>query len=584
MQQHRPSLTSQAVAGRVSICGSTAVSSGDPEEKTPFRDGHGPVAPPLHRDNGGAGAEHQQQVETLPLEEALTRVNRAFQVFPPVNGSPDWIAVPAERRGVLSAGSSYLLPSCRLDCLGDRDFAADHGLRLAYVAGAMANGIGSVEIVQALGQAGMLGFFGSAGLSLPAVERAIDRIQNETPTIPHGFNLIHSPTEPTLEAGVVDLYLKRGIRLVEASAFVDLTLPVVRYRVQGIRRGPDGRVITPHRVIAKVSRVEVASKFLSPPPEPLLRQLVQQGDLTAEQAELARTIPVAQDITAEADSAGHTDNRPALTLLPTMLALRSRLQRQYAYDQPLRVGAAGGLATPAAVAAALALGAAYVVTGSINQACVESGSSDLVRQMLAQAEQADTMMAPAADMFEMGVRVQVLKRGTLFPLRAQKLYELYRTRGSLEELTSAERGQLEKNIFRMPLEAVWRETCAFFRERDPAQIERAQREPRHKLALVFRWYLGQSSRWANRGEAARQIDFQIWCGPAMGAFNEWARGSFLESPARRQVVTVGLNLLHGAAVLLRTQALRMQGAALPAGFPDPRPLEPAVIARLAELE
>jgi NAD(P)H-dependent flavin oxidoreductase YrpB (nitropropane dioxygenase family) len=49
-----------------------------------------------------------------------------------------------------------------------------------------------------------------------------------------------------------------------------------------------------------------------------------------------------------------------------------------------------------------------------------------VREMLAQAEQADVIMAPAADMFEMGVKLQVLKRGTMFAMRAAKLYELYR--------------------------------------------------------------------------------------------------------------------------------------------------------------
>jgi NAD(P)H-dependent flavin oxidoreductase YrpB (nitropropane dioxygenase family) len=70
------------------------------------------------------------------------------------------------------------------------------------------------------------------------------------------------------------------------------------------------------------------------------------------------------------------------------------------------------------------MGAGYVLVGSINQACVESGTCDMVRQMLADAEQADTAMCPAADMFEMGVKVQVLKRGTMFAMRATKLYEL----------------------------------------------------------------------------------------------------------------------------------------------------------------
>ena len=56
----------------------------------------------------------------------------------------------------------------------------------------------------------------------------------------------------------VDAYIRRGMRLAEASAFLDLTLPIVRYRVTGIHRGPDGRIVTPNRVIAKVSRIEVA--------------------------------------------------------------------------------------------------------------------------------------------------------------------------------------------------------------------------------------------------------------------------------------------------------------------------------------
>jgi PfaD family protein len=310
----------------------------------------------------------------------------------------------------------------------------------------------------------------------------------------------------------------------------------------------------------------------------LLAELVRRGDLTPGQARLAARVPMAQDLTAEADSGGHTDNRPAITLLPTLLALRDRLQVQYGYDRPLRVGLAGGIATPAAAAAAFVMGAAYVLTGSINQACVESGSSDAVREMLAQAEQADCAMAPAADMFEMGVKVQVLKRGTLFAMRAGKLYELYRAHAGLDDLPAAERANLEKNLFRAPLEEIWTRTRAYFLGRDPAQVGRAEREPKHKMALVFRWYLGQSSRWANAGEPARKLDYQVWCGPAMGAFNEWARGTFLEQPRNRRVATVARNLLYGAAVLLRLQTLRCQGVPLDPAWSRLAPLGPEELA------
>src|SRR5207248_10627761 len=134
---------------------------------------------------------------------------------------------------------------------------------------------GSVAIVVAMSHAGMLGFFGSAGLSLERVEAAIDQIQRELGTAsPFGFNLIHSPNEPDLEDAVVDLYLRRGVRLVEASAYLDLTPAVVRYRLHGIHADAKGRVVTPNRVIVKVSRVEVASKFFAPAPERLVQELV----------------------------------------------------------------------------------------------------------------------------------------------------------------------------------------------------------------------------------------------------------------------------------------------------------------------
>jgi PfaD family protein len=450
------------------------------------------------------------------------------------------------------------LPPLPPEQLGDPTFLREHRLRYPYMTGAMANGIGSVEVVEAMGGAGMLGSFGAAGLSLERISAALDRIQPDLGDKPYCVNLIHSPNEPAHEMATAELLLERGVPLVEASAYLDLTPAIVRYRVAGFRGGRPA-----NRVIAKVSRVEVATKFLSPPPERIVRELVAAGHVTAQQAELASRFPIADDVTVEADSGGHTDNRPAITLLPTMLALRDRLQSQFRYAAPPRVGLAGGVATPAGVAGAFAMGAAYVVTGSVNQACVESGSSDAVRKMLAEAGQADVTMAPAADMFEMGVRVQVLKRGTMFAMRAAKLYELYRAYPSWETVPQAERAQVEKTHLRATFDEVWQQTRDFFARRDPSQLPKAEKDPKHRMALVFRWYLGLASRWANAGEPTRQLDYQVWCGPAMGAFNEWAKGSLLEQPHSRTVVGVALNLLYGACVVLRRQALRQQGVSLP---------------------
>lgn len=472
------------------------------------------------------------------------------------------------------------LPPVYPEWLGDRSFNEVHGVRFPYVTGAMANGIATTRIVIEMGRAGMLGFFGAAGLDPDRVEASVIEMRQALGDgIPGqgavwGSNLIHSPAEPAIEARVADLYIRHGVRRVSAAAYMGLTPMVVRYAYTGVRQLPDGRIERRHQLFAKISRPEVARRFLSPPPGDMLDALVSRGELTADEARLARFLPVAEDVTVEADSGGHTDNRPLTALFPVILRLRDELAAQHGYARPIRVGAAGGLGTPTAVAAAFGLGAAFVLTGSVNQGAVESGLSDDGKKLLAQAGLADVVMAPAADMFEMGVEVQVLRRGTMFGVRAKRLYELYRSHGSLEEIPAAEAARLEKEILRQSIADAWASTRAYWAARDPAEVAKAEADPHHKMALVFRSYLGQSSRWAIAGLPDRKADFQIWCGPAMGAFNEWARGSFLEPPENRTVVQIARNLLEGAAVVTRAQQFRTFGVPVPAAAFDfrPRPL------------
>ena len=291
---------------------------------------------------------------------------------------------------------------------------------------------------------------------------------------------------------------------------------------------------------------------------------------------MAQSLPVAEDIIVESDSGGHTDNQALTALFPTILTVRDEMVRTHGYRRPIRVGAAGGLGTPSAVAAAFQLGAAFVLTGSVNQASLESGLSPKGKQLLCQAGLADVVMAPAADMFELGVEVQVLKRGTMFGPRAKRLYEVYASYEGIEHLPADVRSRLEREVFKDDLEVVWQRCESFFAERDPAELQRAAKDPKHRMALVFRWYLGLSSKWAIAGEADRAMDYQIWCGPAMGAFNAWVKGSFLEPPAARSAVQIARNLLEGAATITRAQQLRAHGVAVPQRSPFafvPRPLD-----------
>jgi trans-AT polyketide synthase, acyltransferase and oxidoreductase domains len=79
------------------------------------------------------------------------------------------------------------------------------------------------------------------------------------------------------------------------------------------------------------------------------------------------------------------------------------------------------------------------------------------------------------------------------------------------------------------------------------------------MALIFRWYLGLSSRWSATGEKGRELDYQVWCGPSIGPFNDWTRGTYLAEAGQPQVVDVALQMLTGSAYLARIQSLAQCG-------------------------
>ncbi|WP_107054091.1 PfaD family polyunsaturated fatty acid/polyketide biosynthesis protein [Streptomyces sclerotialus] len=479
---------------------------------------------------------------------------------------------PPSASGLAVAG---LLPALYPEWLGDRSFTRTHGVRFPYVAGEMARGISGTALVTALAGAETLAFFGAGGLLPHEVENALRELGTRLPErSPWGVNLLHTPGDPALEERVADVLVRAGVPRVSASAYLDLTPAVVHCAASGLRLDRQGRIVRPRAVFAKVSRPETAERFLLPAPAEVLRQLVADGRLTEEEARLAAHVPVAEDLTVEADSGGHTDNRPLTALFPVVAALRDRLAAKHRLGRPVRVGAAGGLGDPAAVAAAFALGAAYVVTGTVNQMAVEAGVSDDTKSMLAGARVTDTAMAPAADMFQLGAQVQVLRRGTLFACRAARLERVYRAHPSLEAVPAALRAALEREVFGARLEEVWSWTRAYWTGRDPSELDRADADPKHRMALLFQWYLGSSSRWAVAGEPARRADYQVWCSPAAGAFNRWAEGSFLAEPRNRTVTQIALNLMQGAAVLTRLHQLRCHGLVLPpeAYAYRPRPL------------
>ncbi|QHQ58892.1 ACP S-malonyltransferase [Bacillus velezensis] len=450
----------------------------------------------------------------------------------------DEIKVPAE------TGKSSITAAS----LGNEEFKRDYQLKYAYLAGGMYRGISSKEMVVKLAEKGMMGFFGTGGLNIAHVEDAILSIQHELRDGgSFGINVVHNMKHTDSEEKMIDLLLKHGVQNLEASAFLTVTPALVRFRAKGLKRGAGGQIIARQRIIAKLSRPEVAEAFLSPAPDHILQKLAAENKITAEEASLMREIPVAHDICVEADSGGHTDGGVAYSLMPAIIRLRDDMMKKYRYGKTVRVGAAGGIGTPEAAMAAFMLGADFIVTGSINQCTVEAATSGLVKDLLQQMNVQDTAYAPAGDMFESGSKVQVLKKGLFFPTRASKLHELYQRHRSIEEIDEKTLRQIEEKYFKASVSSIYDKVKAHYSNED---ISKAERTPKQKMALIFKWYFRQSSASAIKGDPDAKVDFQIHCGPALGAFNQWVKGTELESWKNRHADDIGMRLMEETASLL----------------------------------
>jgi trans-AT polyketide synthase/acyltransferase/oxidoreductase domain-containing protein len=138
---------------------------------------------------------------------------------------PDGILLtdtPRDRRVLASA------PAVTVDRFGAPSFREAHGVRAAYVAGAMAGGIGSVRLVTVMAEAGLLGGFGSGGLPVTEVDAAIRAIRARLGAREnYKINLLHAPGRPEIELALAELFIEHGVRRISASGYTGLTPALV---------------------------------------------------------------------------------------------------------------------------------------------------------------------------------------------------------------------------------------------------------------------------------------------------------------------------------------------------------------------
>ena len=84
----------------------------------------------------------------------------------------------------------------------------------------------------------------------------------------------------------------------------------------------------------------------------------------------------------------------------------------------------------------------------------------------------------------------------------------------------------------------------------PNEIEEIEKSPKKKMALIFRWYFVHTTRLALKGNLEQKTDYQVHCGSALGAFNQWVKGTPLEKWQNRHVDEIGKKMMQAAAEIL----------------------------------
>jgi trans-AT polyketide synthase/acyltransferase/oxidoreductase domain-containing protein len=122
---------------------------------------------------------------------------------------------------------------------------------------------------------------------------------------------------------------------------------------------------------------------------------------------------------------------------------------------------------------------------------------------------------------------------------------------SLEEIPADVQKQLQERYFRRTFEQIWSDVTAYLgstgRQHEVAAIEA---NPKQKMARIFKWYFAFTTQIALSGDEDKRVDFQVHTGPSLGAFNQWLKGTELESWRARHVDDIADRLMTAAAAVL----------------------------------
>jgi NAD(P)H-dependent flavin oxidoreductase YrpB (nitropropane dioxygenase family) len=252
------------------------------------------------------------------------------------------------------------------------------------------------DVVAAVSKAGGLGVLGAVTFTPEQLDVELGWIEEQVGGRPYGVDLL-------LPVGTADA--ARQIAPADLEALLDDPSPILpeahRHFVaqlleaHGIPELPDGgaearRLLNPPTALAEVAfshRITLIASALGPPPPELVDDAHARGVLvaalvgTTEHARRQKAAGVDVVVAQGYEAGGHTGTIATMVLVPDVVDAVA----------PTPVLAAGGIATGRQMAAALALGAQGIWTGSVWLTTEEAETHPVVKQKMLAASASDTV-------------------------------------------------------------------------------------------------------------------------------------------------------------------------------------------------
>lgn len=256
------------------------------------------------------------------------------------------------------------------------------------------------DVAAAVSKAGGLGVLGIAGNTPADIDVELDWIENEIGDKPYGVDVL-IPAKSADTGGVNDL---TDLLPQEHRVFVDQLLE--KYGVPPLpaddadvltqrtaRRG-DMKDQAVHLIELAVARpqIKLAASALGPPPPEMVKLAHENDTLVAalvgrrEHAERQQAAGVDVIVAQGYEAGGHVGDIGTMVLVPEIVDAVA----------PLPVLAAGGIASGRQIAAAMALGAQGVWTGSVWLTTEEAETHPVVKQKFLNATSSDTLRSRAS--------------------------------------------------------------------------------------------------------------------------------------------------------------------------------------------